>query len=473
MKNKNLPGRRDFLKKALFLNCAAAFAPSLLTSCDDEKNLNTPFDVSSLKYVPLTANNPAIVHHLNRCEKCRDCVEACCLEATVLGQYENLNNPICIHCGACVRACDEDALTVKQSIDEVNAALANPTKKVVFSTAPSVRVALGELFNMSAGTYVENHMVGALRALGADYVVDVTFGADLTIMEEAYELVQRIKNKQTLPQFTSCCPAWVSFVEYFYPSLIPNLSTTKSPIGMLGSMVKTYFAQENSLDPNQIVHVAVVPCSAKKYEITRPELKVNGLNPTDYVITTMELAEMMKNKNIQLGNVSGNYDRLMGKGSGAGVIFGKTGGVMQAALRTAYYLINGTNPPADLIDLKGIEGLSQQKEATVNLGTESIKVAVINGIQGVRTLLDSGRLSSYQFIEVMACNGGCIGGAGQPFSKKSAINARLQSLAAADAALPIRMSHDNPEIKLIYERFLGKAGSTKAEELLHTSYRAK
>lgn len=446
--------------------------------------------ISTSKRVPLEPNNPSIDRNDRKCERCGDCSEVCERDVTVLGTYSLANTKdvaVCVHCGACIKECEKDAMFEKYSYNEVFAALNDPNKIVIASTAPAVRVALGEEFGMPVGSFVEGKMVASLRALGFDYVLDNTFSADLTIMEEASELVERIVNKSApLPQFTSCCPAWVKFAEIYFPQYLSHLSSARSPFIMQGAMVKSLFAKEKGIDPSRIVHVAVAPCTAKKYEITRPEHVVAGsetgagqLRSTDYTITTRELAMMLKSKGIGFGALpNASFDSLFGRGSGAGVIFGNTGGVMQAAIRTAYFKITGQVPPADLIKLTAVRGLAGIREASVNIGGTTLKVAVINGLKNARRLLSAMNPSNppYHFVEVMSCVGGCIAGAGQPRKeeiKTEDLQRRITSLYTNDEQSAIRFSHDNPEIKYVYQNYLGAPLSPKSEILLHTEYSSK
>lgn len=357
---------------------------------------------------------------------------------------------------------------------------------VVFMTSPSVRVALAEEFGSLAGEYRESEMVGALRALGGDYVFDTTFAADLTIMEEASELIDRITHQKPLPQFTSCCPAWVKFVETYYPELILNLSSSKSPISMFGPTVKSYFASKANLNPNSIITVALTPCTAKKFEIRRPEMNDSGKqdgNPqcqdTDYVITTKELAQWLKNENLDLQHITpSDYDSLMPRGSGAGVIFGNTGGVMEAAIRTAYTLLTGQQPPVDLYELKPVRGLEGIKTAELTILDYKIRIAVVHTTENARKFIEQMKNDEpYHFVEVMTCPGGCISGGGQPIHPEKEMDevraARIASLYKKDEELELRNSHDNPEIKKLYEEFYEKPLSSLAKQMLHTSYASR
>lgn len=438
--------------------------------------------------VPIEPDNPSVMRHEERCIKCGQCKKVCQEEIGVAGYYDLLktgDTAICIHCGQCANVCPVDCITEVCDWPQVQAAVRDPEKTVIFSTSPSVRVALGEEFGMDEGSFVQDRMVGLLRKLGADYVLDTNFAADLTIMEEANELIRRLNsNNIPIPQLTSCCPAWVKFVETYYPEFKENLSTSKSPIGMQGPTIKTYFAKKEGLDPRSIVNVAVTPCTAKKFEILREEmaaagkeLGIEGMRDMDYVITTRELAEWARNENLDLKETEpSDYDRFMGKGSGAGVIFGNTGGVMEAALRTAYHTLTGQPVPGQLYDLKEVRGMAGIREASFTINDRKLDVAVVYGTANARRLLDSIKRGErfYQFIEVMTCPGGCIGGGGQPKDKKFSGDElrkkRISGLYSRDKEMVLRLSHENPEIRELYEDFYEQPLSRKAEEMLHTSY---
>ena len=438
--------------------------------------------------VPIEADNPSIVRWENKCIRCGMCKEACTNLMGVHGSYtleQTGGKAVCIYCGQCANVCPVDSITERDEVPRVRQAIADPDKIVIVSTSPSVRAALGEEFGMEPGAFVEGKMVALLRALGADYVLDTNFAADLTIVEEASELIRRITQKdRPLPQFTSCCPGWVHFAEIYAPELLPHLSTAKSPIGMQGPTVKTYFAKKMDLDPRQIVHVALTPCTAKKFEIRREEMHaaadyhgVEGMRDTDQVITTRELARWAKEENIDWNALNDSaYDSLMGKASGAGVIFGNTGGVMEAALRTAYAYLTDQEAPEALLHLEPVRGYEGVRKAQVTIGDLTLQVAVIFGAANARGFLkrmkESGK--QYHFVEVMACPGGCIGGGGQP--KDLAKNAdetrksRIAALYQRDSSMTLRTSHENPEIKEVYEAFYGQPLSEMAEKMLHTSY---
>ena len=416
------------------------------------------------------------------------CKEACTNLMGVHGTYtleETGGKAICIYCGQCANVCPVDSITERDETAQVQAAIAAPDKIVVVSTSPAVRASLGEAFGMEPGAFVEGKMVALLRALGVDYVLDTNFAADLTIVEEASELVRRIQTQdRPLPQFTSCCPGWVHFAELYAPELLPHLSTAKSPIGMQGPTVKTYFAKQMGLDPKQIVHVALTPCTAKKFEIRREEMHaaaeyhgVEGMRDTDQVITTRELARWAKAAGIDWTALEDSpYDSLMGKASGAGVIFGNTGGVMEAALRTAYEYLTGQSAPEALLQLNPVRGYEGVREAQVPIGNLTVQVAVVYGTANARAFLQRMRESGkqYHFVEVMACPGGCIGGGGQPKDLTRNVDEtrqrRIAALYQRDSAMTLRTSHENPEIKAVYEAFYGQPLSPLAEQMLHTTY---
>ena len=362
----------------------------------------------------------------------------------------------------------------RQDYKNLKNLLENKNLIKVASIAPAVRVALGEEFKLEIGENVEGKIVGALKELGFDYVFDITFGADLTIMEEAMELLNRIKNGGTLPMFTSCCPAWVKYVEIFYPNLINNLSSCKSPISMQGAIIKTYFASEKKIMPEEIANVVIAPCTAKKAEIKRKEISVTSRD-TDYALTTRELASLIRENNIDFKNVlPAEFDSPLGKGSSAGLIFGNTGGVCEAALRTAYFFLTGKN--LDTLEFNSIRGNSDIKECEVDFDGQKISVAVANGMKNAKMIIDqilSGE-KKYHFVEVMNCKGGCIAGGGQPkitlLNMEKTKGKRLSSIYQQDQKSSLRLCHSNPDIIYIYKNFLGAPNSEKAEELLHTRY---
>lgn len=436
--------------------------------------------------------SPSIVRDNNKCILCRRCVAAC---AKTQGVYaigmqnrgfktqigsefgKSLNDVACINCGQCIAACPTGALTEKDATKEVWAALNDPDKYVVFQTAPAVRVAIGEEFGLPIGTRCTGKMVSAIRRLGADKVFDVDFAADLTIMEEGTELLNRIKNGGVLPMITSCSPGWIKYCEYFYPDFIPNLSTCKSPNQMQGVVTKTYFAKQNDLDPRDIYVVSVMPCTAKKFEIARPEFGRDGYRDVDANLTTRELARMIRQAGLDFVHLPDEeFDDMLGESSGAGVIFGVTGGVMEAALRTVVDVLTGEDMPRlEYADVRGLEGI---KEATVSVNGTDINVAIVHGTANAAKLLNAIRAGekTYHFIEVMGCPGGCVTGGGQPIvdaRTRYFIDPRAARAAATyseDESMAIRKSHKNPAVQKLYAEFLGEPNSHIAHELLHTTY---
>ena len=439
--------------------------------------------------------SPSIVRDNNKCVLCRRCVAAC--EKTqavgVIGPvYRGFNTSIespwgmpladmaCINCGQCIAACPTGALQEKDNTKDVWALLADPKKHVVVQPAPAVRAALGEEFGMPMGTLVTGKLAAALRRLGFDRVFDTDWAADLTIMEEGTELVDRMRNGGVLPMITSCSPGWIKFCEHYYSDFIPNLSTCKSPHEMEGAMIKSYYAERMGIDPKDIAVVSVMPCTAKKFEAQRPELSNGGLQDVDVVITTRELARMIKEAGIDFVHLPDeDFDPLLGQSTGAGVIFGATGGVMEAALRTAYALVTGEE--LDQVDLKAVRGVEGVKEASIQVGDTTVNVAVAHGTANAAKLLDKIRKGEkqYHFIEIMGCPGGCVTGGGQPIvsaQKRMECDPREVRAAALyqeDASKPLRKSHLNPEIKALYDEYLGAPNSHKAHQLLHTHYTAR
>ena len=438
--------------------------------------------------VPIAVENPSIQRLEFKCIKCGACKVVCTNDIGVCGTYDLAKTgdvPVCIHCGQCANVCPVDSITEKVEVYQVAEEIRNPEKIVIVSTSPSVRIALGEEFGMADGSFVQGKMVALLRKLGVDYVLDTNFAADLTIVEEASELIERIvKGNKPLPQFTSCCPAWVKFMETYYPEMREHLSSAKSPIGMQGPTIKTYFAKKMGIDPTKIVNVALTPCTAKKFEIRRDEMQaaakhlgIEGMRDMDYVITTRELAMLAKDENIDFANLpEEDYDSFMGEASGAGVIFGNTGGVMEAAVRTAYAFVTKKEVPASLYDLQAVRGMEGIRDAVVDIDGVEVKVAVVYGTANARKLIEKIKAgeANYHFVEVMTCPGGCIGGGGQPKDKEykgDALRAkRIEGLYKRDDEMQLRLSHENPEIKALYEEFYGEPLSELAEAMLHTMY---
>ncbi len=432
-----------------------------------------------------------MVRDNSKCILCRRCVAACdnqgisVIGANARGFDTCITSPFerkiqeysCISCGQCIVNCPTGALYEKDSTADVLAAINDPEKYVVVQTAPAVRAALGEEFGYEIGTNVEGKMVTALRRLGFDKVFDTNFAADLTIMEESQELIERITNGGKLPMITSCSPGWIRYCEFYYPEQLDHLSTCKSPQQMFGATLKTWYAEKMGIDPKKIVSVSVMPCTAKKFEISRDDQNAAGVADVDYSITTRELARMIKGAGINFNILPEEaFDNPLGEGSGAAVIFGATGGVMEAALRTAVEKITGkTLDSVDFAEVRGMEGV---KEATYSVGDLQVKVAVASGTANAKTLMEQVKngTSEYQFIEIMGCPGGCINGGGQPIVDATTRNfvdfkaKRASALYTSDANNANRKSHDNEAVKRAYSEFFGEPGSHKAHEILHTSY---
>ena len=444
---------------------------------------------------------PSIKRDTSKCILCGRCIERCknAHGLSVLGferrgfktivapaGNRSFANSPCILCGQCVSVCPTGALMEVSEIDKVDAAM-KAGKYVVVQTAPAVRAAIGEEFGMKIGTPATGKMVAALRRLGFKKVFDTNFGADLTIMEEATELLSRVTNGGVLPMITSCSPGWVNYAEYYYGDLLPHLSSCKSPHEMFGAILKHYYAEKKGIKPEDMFVVSVMPCTAKKYEKERPELVTDGLKDVDAVLTTRELAKLIKRSGIlfdRLPEEDFDYD-IVGDYTGAGVIFGATGGVMEAALRTAAWKLTGKE--LENVEIKEVRGLEGIKEASFNLGGTEVKVAVAHGMKNAKVLLDEIRegKSPYQFIEIMGCPGGCVAGGGQPYVKPCFLpneednildtyrDKRANALYSEDEGRPLRVSHKNPQIIDLYRNFLGEPNSHKAHELLHTTYSAK
>ena len=436
--------------------------------------------------------SPSIVRNNNKCVLCRRCVAVCekIQNIGVIGPTKRgfkttvesawnmpLGTTACVNCGQCIVVCPTGALTEKDDTQKVWDALNDPEKFVVVQPAPAVRAALGEEFGMPMGSLVTGKMATALHRLGFDRVFDTDFAADLTIMEEAYELIGRLTNGGVLPMITSCSPGWIKYCETFHPDFIPNLSSCKSPHEMEGAIIKSYFAEKNGIDPKRIVVVSVMPCTAKKFERARPELGVDGLPDVDVVITTRELARMIKQAGIDFANLpDGDFDDMLGDSTGASVIFVATGGVMEAALITAYEAVTGKT--LEDVDFHACRGIAGVKEATVDLNGTEVNIAVVSSTGLAGMLLDQVRegKKNYTFIEVMGCPGGCVNGGGQPIvtveqrEKTDPRVLRAKALYREDENKAIRKSHENPSIKKLYAEYLEKPNSHKAHHLLHTHY---
>ena len=439
------------------------------------------------KPVPKEMSNPALVRDMTKCVRCGRCVEACqaiqttnaigfsgrSVDFKITTAFEKpLSESPCVYCGQCVAVCPVGALYEKDDTQRVWDAIDDPDKFVIVQTAPAVRVAIGEEFGMERGAVATGKMVAALRRLGFDKVFDTDFSADLTIMEEGYELLNRMKNGGSLPMITSCSPGWINFVEKNYPDLLDNVSSCKSPQQMFGAIAKTYYADKMGIPREKMFVVSVMPCIAKKYECQRPEMNSSGYQDVDVVLTTREFAKMIRMAGLSFDRLpEEEFDHPLGLGSGAGAIFGTSGGVMEAAIRTVYEVVTSKQPESlDFTACRGHEGI---KEATLDLDGTPVKVAITNGLKNARVLMDKIRAgeADYQFIEVMCCLGGCVGGGGQPFRTTAAIREhRMDGLYKVDKNLPIRQSHKNPDIQTLYSEFLQEPNSHLAHELLHTHY---
>ncbi len=435
---------------------------------------------------------PHMVRDNNKCILCRRCVAVCekVQGVAVIGPNNrgfatsigcafesDLADTSCVNCGQCIAACPVGALYEKDNTDDVLAAINDSEKHVVVQTAPAVRAALGEEFGYPMGTDVEGKMAAALRRIGFDKVFDTNFGADLTIMEEANEFIERVQNGGVLPMITSCSPGWVKYCEHYYPDQLSHLSSCKSPQQMFGAVTKTYYAEKMGIDPKNIVCVSVMPCTAKKFEINRDDQDAAGMPDVDISITTRELARLIRKCGIDFNILPDeSFDDPLGESSGAGVIFGATGGVMEAALRTAVEKLTGEElQKLDFTEVRGTDGI---KEATYTVGGKEVKVAVASGLNNARVIMDKIRAgeADYHFVEIMCCEGGCVNGGGQPLVHADVRNftdikaLRAKALYNNDTAKTIRKSHENPSIKKLYEEYLGEPGSEKAHHLLHTSY---
>jgi len=476
---------------------------------DSKISTESFIDLVPHKNYQMDAYSPSIIKDDSKCIRCQRCVRTCeelqhvsALGVAYKGNKMKIStffeNPmfevVCTNCGQCVNRCPTGALVERNYLDEVWAAIYDPDKHVVVQTAPAVRVALGEDLDLEPGVIVTGKMVTALKRLGFDSVLDTDFTADLTIMEEGFELLTRLKKALVdkdstvkLPMATSCSPGWIKFIEHNYPEYLGNLSTCKSPQQMFGALAKTYYAQKRNIDPAKIVSISIMPCTAKKFEADRPEMRSSGYKDVDYVLTTRELAVMIKQAGLEFSALEeSSYDSFMGESTGAAVIFGATGGVMEAALRTAYEVVTGREVPFNGLNITPVRGMEGVREATIKIeGTTAewkflegaeLKTVVAHGLTNAKKVMDDVRdgRASYHFMEIMACPGGCIGGGGQPIPTNAEIRKkRTEAIFAEDSGKKIRKSHENPEVVAIYKEFLKEPLGHKSHELLHTHYKAR
>lgn len=469
------------------LNCVRNQRCELQTLADQQGVRAQSFPAKKGSEYPKDESTAALVRDPDKCILCRRCVEVChdvqgvgAIGAANRGVDTqilpaggvDLNDVACVLCGQCSLVCPVGAIYEQDHTEQVWTALADPDKHVVVQTAPAIRVSIGEEFGLEPAQVTTGKLVAALRRLGFDRVFDTDFTADLTIIEEGHEFIQRLTNGGTLPMITSCSPGWIKFIEHFYPDYLEHLSTCKSPQQMFGALAKSYYAEKAGLDPKDIYVVSIMPCTAKKFECNRPEMSASGYPDVDAVLTTRELAKMLRQVGIDFNQLPDEeYDDPFGITTGAGVIFGASGGVMEAALRTVYEVVTKeTLPSVDFTAVRGIDGI---KEAEVDLKGTKVKVAVANGLGNARQLMElikAGK-ADYQFIEIMCCPGGCIGGGGQPIGTTNEIRKkRIEAIYEADRGLPLRKSHENPAVKALYEEFLVEPLGEKSHHLLHTHY---
>ncbi len=463
--------------------------------CELQK-LAAEFGIREIKFQGARNKAPvdesaALVRDLSKCVMCRRCETVCNKVQTVGALTGNgrgfsakvgtasmipLADTSCTFCGQCANVCPTGAITGNNYVSKVWKAINDPTKTVIVQTAPAVRVAIGQEYGFKTGAPITGKMVAGLRRLGFDKVFDTDFSADLTIMEEGHELIERVKSGKNLPILTSCCPGWINFLEHHYPDLLDIPSSCKSPQQMFGAVAKSYYAEKIGVKPADLVVVSVMPCQAKKYEAARPEFAHDGVKDVDYVVTTRELIAMFHEAGVNLAQMPDeDYDSPLGESTGAAVIFGVTGGVLEAALRSVKAALEGKNPEGDQINFRAVRGLDGVKEASVKIGDLTVNVAVSSGLGNARKVLDMVRAdrNRFQAIEIMACPGGCINGGGQPLirdDRAATLQARMEGLYTEDAGKPCRLSHENPDIKKLYAEYFGEPGSEKAHHLLHTVY---
>ncbi|UQZ88559.1 ferredoxin [Deltaproteobacteria bacterium Smac51] len=438
------------------------------------------------RHFDIVVDTDTLVRDMSKCVKCGRCVTMCQEVQTVRAintssrsvDYEittpydkPLIEGLCVYCGQCSSVCPVGAIYENDQTDKVFEALGDKERHVVVQTAPAVRVAIGEEFGMPHGSVTTGKMVTALKRLGFDKVFDTDFSADVTIMEEGHEFLDRLNNKGRLPMITSCSPGWINFVEVFYPDLLPHLSTCKSPQQMFGALAKSYYPSAYGVDPAKVTVVSIMPCTAKKFESERPEMNSSGYRDVDVVLTTRELARMIKIAGIDFPNLpESEYDNIMGQSTGAAAIFGTSGGVMEAALRTVYEVVTGEE--LDSVDFEDVRGHQGIKKSSVMVGGTEVKIMVANGLKNARRVMNSIRRGECDahFIEIMSCPGGCVGGGGQPYATSETKRKRMEALYRVDRDMPIRKSHKNPEVQALYEKYLGEPLGEKSHKLLHTHY---
>ena len=430
-----------------------------------------------IKYIPLNSKNPGVVRILNKCLNCGKCADICKNYVGINYDNKKTKHKICVHCGQCIINCPSGALIPRYNYKKVLDIIKKKEKVVIVSTSPAVRVAIGEEFGLSAGEFCEGKMVSALKKLGFNYVFDTSFGADITVIEEACELLERIKNKKNLPQFTSCCPSWVKYLEMYHPKLLNHLSTTKSPIAIQSTIIKEFYSKIINKKKEDIITIALTPCTAKKYEINRLELK--GL--TDYVITTSELALMLKENNIDFSNLDNEeYDSILGTSSGGGLIFGNSGGVSESILRALHCIISKESLPNDFLNIKSIRGQKEVKDVEAVIDGKHFKILVCQGLKNIEPYLlklEKNEPLEYDMIEVMNCPGGCIGGGGQPLVNISKLeqirDKRINGLYNGEEKRNIRCSFDNKDALNLYKDYLGFPLSDESKKYLHTYFKDK
>ncbi len=493
-----LKARRTVLELLLSDHPQTCLTCTKNQSCELQK-LAHEFGIRDIKYkgavndLPID-ESPALVRDMSKCVMCRRCETVCNKVQTVGALTGNgrgfsakvgtasmipLADSSCTFCGQCANVCPTGAIVGNNKVAEVWKVLHDPTKTVVVQTAPAVRVAIGQSFGFKPGAPVTGKLVAGLKLLGFDKVFDTDFSADLTIMEEGHELVERVKAGKNLPILTSCCPGWINFLEHHYPDLLDIPSSCKSPQQMFGAVAKSYYAEKTGVAPQDLIVVSVMPCQAKKYEAARPEFTHDGVKDVDYVVTTRELISMFHEAGVNLANLEdAEYDSPLGESTGAGVIFGVTGGVLEAALRSVTFMLTGKNPEGDKINFRAVRGLDGVKEAKVEVAPGlSVNVAIASGLGNARKVLDMVRAdrNRFQAIEIMACPGGCINGGGQPLiagdeDRRAVLEKRMAGLYTEDESKVVRLSHENKDVQTLYKEYLGEPGSEKAHHLLHTCY---